>query len=191
MNMKGILFCCFVIGYGIAMSSCDGKRSLSNEKKYDSLFLGMYLGMEKKAFFDHCWELNRLKVFTNGPKSASIEYKLAKDLAQPVMMRFYPSFHNEKIFEMPVTFSYEAWAPWNKQYSSAILFDNMVPVFKKWYGEDFKVIEHPTMGTIYVKMDGKRRINLFIRDDQFVQAVFTDLKIEREIKNQERKDSIN
>jgi hypothetical protein len=90
---------------------------------------------------------------------------------------------------MPVTFSYEAWAPWNKQYSSEMLLGNMLNIFKKWYGEDFKKIDHPQMGTIFVKMDGKRRINLFVRDDQFVQAVFTDLKLERESKAEGKKES--
>jgi hypothetical protein len=55
-------------------------------------------------------------------------------------------------------------------------------LYKKWYGEEFKSLNHPTMGTIHYKMDGKRRINLFIRDDQFVEAVFTDLELEEERK---------
>lgn len=189
--MKGVLFFCCIVVYGILMSSCDGKETASQTKHYDSLFLGIYLGMERKDFYDHCWELNRLKVFTNGPNAASVEYKLAKELEQPVLMRFYPSFYKEKIVDMPVTFSYEAWAPWNKQYSSELLLPAMVSLFKKWYGDEFKIMEHPTMGTIYYKMDGKRRINLFIRDDQFVQAVFTDLKLEKERKNEQSENSAN
>ena len=120
-----------------------------------------------------------------------MEYKLAKELDQPVIMKFYPDFYNEKIIDMPVTFSYEAWAPWNKQYSSEILFPKMLLIFEKWYGKDFKMMEHATMGTLFYKMDGKRRINLFIRDDQFVQAVFTDLELERERKKELSKNSVN
>ena len=67
----------------------------------------------------------------------------------------------------------------------------MLVVFKRWYGEDFKVLEHKTMGTVYYKMDGKRRINLFKRDDQFVEAVFTDLEVEKSIKEQKEKVSQN
>jgi hypothetical protein len=182
-----IIFFFLALGFGMALLSCTGNRGERSDKKnYDSLFLGIYLGMDKKAFYDHCWELNRQKVFTHGPTNTSIEYKL-HDLQQPIMMRFYPSFYKDKVFEMPVTFSYEAWAPWNKEFSSHELFVNILPVFKKWYGEDFKAIEHPRMGTIYIKMDGTRRINLFIRDDQFVQAVFTDLKVEQEMKDEEKK----
>ena len=36
-------------------------------------------------------------------------------------------------------------------------------------------------------MDGKRRINLFKRDDQYVQAVFTDLRVEKQIKEEKEK----
>ena len=182
MNRK--IWFCFAVGCGIWMSSCDGKFSSKEEKNYDSLFLGMHLGMDKKAFYDHCWELNRLKVFTNGPKSASVEYKLTQELDEPVMMRFYPSFYKDKIVDMPVTFSYEGWSPWNKKFSSDSLLVKMLTVFKKWYGNDFEVIEHPRQGTVYAKIDGKRRINLFIRDDQFVQAVFTDMELDKERKKE-------
>ena len=178
----------FVTGLWLSMISCDGKKSKwssSGDKNYDSLFLGISLGMEKTDFYDHCWEYNRKKIFTHSPTNQAVEYVLAKEFDQPVMMRFYPTFYKDKIVEMPVTFSYQAWAPWNKQYGSDELFLKMLPVFKKWYGEDFKILEHPRMGRIYVKMDGKRRINLFIRDDQFVQAVFTDLELEKERKAEE------
>jgi hypothetical protein len=187
--MKGILFLCFAIGTCLLINSCDRNGSASSEKKYDSLFLGIYLGMDKKDFYDHCWELNRLKVFTNGPNAASVEYRLANELNHPVMMRFYPDFYKNKIVDMPVTFSYESWAPWNKQYHSKLLLPEMVQLFEGWYGGEFKVMEHPTQGTVYYRMDGKRRINLFIRDDQFVQAVFTDLELERERKKESLKSS--
>ena len=179
-----MIFYCFIVACGAMISSC-GKGSASSEKKYDSLFLGIHLGMERKAFYDHCWELNRLKVFSHGPTNTSVEYKLATELNEPVLMRFYPTFYKEKIVDMPVTFSYEAWAPWNKQFHSDALLVKILPLFKKWYGEEFKTLQHPTQGLVYYKMDGKRRINLFIRDDQFVQAVFTDLQLERERKEEE------
>jgi hypothetical protein len=31
-------------------------------------------------------------------------------------------------------------------------------------------------------MDGKRRINLFIKDEQYVQAIFTDMEVEERLK---------
>ena len=180
--MKKVLLCSIVsIAVMAAMISCSGSRK-ENESRYDSLFLGISLGMEKKAFYDHCWEYNKRKIFTHGPTNQNVEYKLVEGINSPVSMRFYPTFYKDKIFEMPVTFTYDSWAPWNRQYKSDTLLVNMLKVFKKWYGPGFKELDHNTMGTVYYKMDGKRRINLFIKDDQFVQAVFTDLKVEKELK---------
>lgn len=176
----------FLSSFIAGLISCTG-NSKKNLTKYDSLFLGISLGMDSKAFYDHCWEYNRRKIFTHGPTNQNVEYTLEDKVSSPISMRFYPSFHEGKIFEMPVTFTYQAWAPWNRQYHSDSLLVEMLSVFKRWYGEDFMELNHETMGKIYYRMDGKRRINLFIKDDQFVQAVFTDLKVEKELKEAFRK----
>lgn len=163
----------------VAMSSCNEVSNKGKKENYDSLFLGFNFGMDRKVFFEYCWEMNKQKKFVHGTGATSVQYNLIdEDLEQPVIMRFYPSFHEDKIYEMPVMFTYEAWAPWNKQYWSDILLEQMYTVFKKWYGDDFQVINHPVQGKVYAKFDGHRRINLFIRDDQFVQAVFTDMRVE-------------
>ena len=187
MYMRKNWYSVLVVLGAIVVVGCDGIRSKWGQdgKNYDSLFLGISLGMEKQAFYDHCWELNRLQVFTQGPKNQEVEYVLKDELNAPVMMRFYPSFFHDKIVDMPVLFTYESWAPWNKQYSSDTLFVNMLGVFEKWYGGGFKLLEHKTQGKVYYKFDGKRRINLFIRDDQFVQAVFTDMELDKERKKEE------
>jgi hypothetical protein len=170
----------------IVCQSCRDSKG-DTDTDFDSLFLGTYLGMEKREFFEHCWEMNRQKKFIHGPTNQSVEYQIANELDYPVMMRFYPSFHENRIYEMPVTFNYEGWAPWNKQFSSDTLLVEMLGVFKRWYGDDFKELEHDTMGKVYYKMDGKRRINLFRKDDQYVQAVFTDMKVEKQIKEEKEK----
>ena len=164
--------------------ACQKTQMAENHRNTDSLFLGVSLGMERQAFFDHCWEQNRKKLFIHGPSNQSVQYKLASELSEPVTMRFYPTFFEEKIFEMPVTFNYESWAPWNKRYQADTLLVEMVDLFKKWYGDDFKKLDHPVMGPVYYRIDGKRRINLFRKDDQYVQAVFTDLEVERKLKKE-------
>jgi hypothetical protein len=131
--------------------------------------------MQKKAFYDLCTEYNRKKLFTHGPTNQSVEYLLKNEAKSNVIMRFYPSFENEKIYEMPVTFTYEAWAPWNRQFQSDSLLNEMRSVFKKWYGDDFQVIDHKTMGKIYARIDGKRRINLFIK--LFLGDAYLDFRI--------------
>ncbi|MEO5600756.1 MAG: hypothetical protein ABIR06_07505 [Cyclobacteriaceae bacterium] len=183
--MKLVFLAIFFVALFFAFVSCDKtSKGSSDNKKTDSLFLGISLGMERNAFYDYCWEQNKKKFFTHGPTNQNVEYNLVNVLAEPVSMRFYPSFHKDKIFEMPVTFAYESWAPWNERFGADSLLTNLLPVFKKWYGDDFKELQHPTMGVIYYKIDGKRRINLFKKDDQFVQAVFTDLKVEKHLKEE-------
>jgi hypothetical protein len=181
--------CLLAITAIITLTECDGSKSADGDR-YDSLFLGIHLGMDRQAFYEHCAELNRQQVFTHGTTNTSVQFKLLNEADAPIMMDFYPDFYKDKIVDMPVTFSFEAWAPWNKEYSSDVLFPKMLSIFERWYGKDFKMLEHPTQGTVYYKMDGKRRINLFVRDDQFVQAVFTDLALDRERQN-EAKNSAN
>lgn len=181
----------FLMALLVAMSvfSCTEKssREKNGQENPDYLFLDLFFGMKRQEFFDYCWEMNKQKKFihgTGGSSNANVEYLLKDELPEPVIMRFYPNFHEDKIYEMPVLFTYSSWAPWNKQYWSDKLLEQMYGVFKKWYGDDFKVINHPRQGKIYAKMDGYRRINLFIRDEQYVQAVFTDMRVERKKKSQ-------
>ncbi len=185
MKLKGLIFGVLAIAWIFLSMGCNGLRS--KKQNYDSLFLGFSLGMEKKAFYDLCWEYNRKKMLTHGPTNQNVEYKLEGITKSSVNMRFYPTFEKDKIYEMPVTFTYEGWAPWNRQYQSDSLLQDMVGVFKKWYGDDFKTLDHATQGKIYYKFDGKRRINLFIKDDQFVQAVFTDMEVDEQLKEKEQK----
>lgn len=156
----------------------DGKASS------DSLFFGLYLGMPQKDFFDRCTELNKQQLITQGPGNTNVEYRYKAEFDSEVSMRFFPTLIENKIFEMPVTYSYVAWAPWNKQYWADSLLEKVLLKYKDWYGEDFKLINHPTQGKVYYKIDGKRRINLFVKDEQFVQAVFTDLKVEARLKKE-------
>jgi hypothetical protein len=163
---------------GLNFSDKDGTKS-------DSLFLGFYLGMPQKDFFDHCTELNSQQKITQGPGgTTSVEHKIIGTYGGDVSMRFYPTFIEKEIYEMPVTYTYESWAPWNKEYSSVALFPKILESYKSIYGDDFKVVNDQYQGKIYYKMDGKRRINLFIKDDQFVQAIFTDMKVEKRLKDE-------
>jgi hypothetical protein len=34
-------------------------KELASNKRYDSIFLGIYLGMTNKDFYQHCWDLNK------------------------------------------------------------------------------------------------------------------------------------
>ncbi|WP_296699657.1 hypothetical protein [Algoriphagus sp.] len=172
----------------IVIQSCDSSIFNSSEdylSESDSLFLGFYLGMPQKDFFDLCTELNKQEKITQGPGgSTNVEYRIVDEYDSEISMRFFPTFIDEKIYEMPVIYSYVAWAPWNRQYWAENLLPKVLEKYKLTYGDDFELLNHPTQGKVYYKIDGKRRINLFVKDEQFVQAVFTDLKVEKRLQEE-------
>ncbi|RPA67607.1 hypothetical protein EF405_14520 [Cyclobacteriaceae bacterium YHN15] len=177
------LFFVFFLIIQFSLVSCGQKKGKNSEN--DKLFLGFYLGMPQKDFFDHCTELNKQQLITQGPGgSTNVEHLIKNQFSSEVSMRFFPTFIDNKIFEMPVTYAFISWAPWNKQFWADQLLDEVLTEYKKTYGNDFKLLNHPTQGKVYYKIDGKRRINLFVKDEQFVQAVFTDLKVEKRLKEE-------
>lgn len=151
------------------------KHELESGRRFDSLFLGIYLGMPKKDFYMHCWELNRKGLIKQGSNNTTVEYRLKNDLKYPAIMDFYPTFIDNKISEMPVRFVYTGWAPWNKELSAGNLQIDVLNWYRKTYGGGFIKIRHPKKGTAYLKVDGNRRILIFARDDMYVWALFTDM----------------
>jgi len=160
------------------------KKELAKGTRSDSLFMGIYLGMTSKAFYGHCWDLNKKGVFTNGSNNTSVLYKIDKDLKYPASMNFYPDFYEDKIFSMWASFEYDAWAPWNKAQQSDSLLPDVLQVYKRWYpgGNDFITIANEKRGTIFVKVDGNRRITIGKFDDRMVKVDYSDLLIEQKLK---------
>ena len=156
------------------------EEELATGVREDSLFLGITFGMSPKDFFAHCWELNKQGVIREGTQNMSVMYEVSS-LEHPATMNFYPEFFEEKIYEMPVTYAYKAWAPWNKELFADSLQLDVLALYRQRYGDDFLTVEHPK-GAAYVKVDGNRRISIFKENDTNVKVVFTDLLAEREKK---------
>jgi len=155
------------------------KHELARGLRYDSLFLGLYFGMQEKEFYVHCWQLNHKGILRQGSSNTTAEYKLKDELRYPAQMDFYPKFSDGKIFEIPVSFSYEGWSPWNKKLSSENLQKEILRWYEKVYGKGFIRVEHRLNGTAYVKVDGNRRITIFKQDDLHVWVVFTDMLVKK------------
>ena len=151
------------------------KYELASGVRYDSLFLGLYLGMPEKEFYLHCWNLNHKGLIKQGESNTTAQFELKDELKYPATMDFYPKFIEGKIFEMPVSFKYKGWAPWNKTLSSDNLEKKVLKWYEKVYGDGFIKVKHPLHGIAYVKIDGNRRITIFKEDDLHVWTVFTDM----------------
>lgn len=158
-------------------------RELSSGVKNDSLFLGYYFGMSRDDFFSHSWDLNKQQKVKEGPNNATVEYEL-EDLPQPAVMNFYPQFHNGKIYRMPVSLTYKAWAPWNRELWADSLQQDVLRMFNEWYGSEFISRETDKGEKEYVSVDGNRKISVVTDGDQTVHVVFTDLSIEEEIRTE-------
>jgi hypothetical protein len=166
------------------------KQELAKGVRYDSLFLGLYLGMPEKDFYIHCWELNKKGLIKQGSNNTTVEYRMQDELKHPGIMNFYPSFVDGKIAEMPVKLTYAGWAPWNQKLSSDSLQLDVMQWIEKMYGNRFIKVDHPKRGSAYIKMDGNRRITIFRENDLNVWAVFSDMSVVKELFNQSRIDDI-
>jgi hypothetical protein len=157
------------------------KKELASGVRYDSLFMGLYLGMPEKEFYTRCWILNGEGIIKQSPRNMSVEYKIKDELKYPGTMDFYPEFVDGKIYEMPVRFIYNGWAPWNAKLSSDSLQLDVLEWFKKMYGPGFFDVKHSVRGTAFVKINGNRRISIFKEDDMYVWAVYTDMLVKKEV----------
>jgi hypothetical protein len=161
------------------------KKELSRGHRVDSLFLGMYLGMTPKKFYGYCWEMNKKGLFTDGLNNTAVMYHLDHELAYPAIMNFYPDFYKDKLYKMRAVFQYNGWAPWNKKLFADHLLPDVLQLYKKWYptGNPFITMHDPRRGTIYIKIDGNRRIIIGKSDDMQVKADYTDLLTAQQINN--------
>src|SRR5690606_3518994 len=151
-------------------------EELASGKEVKELFLGLELGMEKREFFKTCWELNKQGILTNGPSELLVEYQAKMPSGNPAKMRFYPQFEQNRIYLMPVEFSYDGWAPWNEDLKAERLREDVVKLFEEWYGPGFmEVTNEDKSQIVYVKIDGNRRIRIFKKHLSVVRAEISDL----------------
>ncbi len=157
-------------------------RELSSGERYDSLFLGMYLGMTSQDFYAHCWQLNKEGLIREGRANTSVYYEI-RDFQHQASMDFYPGFHEDRIIEMPCVFQYHAWAPWNKDLFSSVLIGDVLELMTKWFGAGFLTISNPSsrQEKAYVKVDGNRRISIYQVDEEKVKVDIIDLRLVREL----------
>ena len=153
-------------------------RELSGNERFDSLFFGLYLGMTSKEFYTHCWDLNKTGIIRQGASNTTVYYEIP-DFNSPAGMDFYPRFHEDKIIEMPLTFSYKAWSPWNRRLYADSLKIEVLNLMEEWYGNGFLEIKNPKNpgSSAFVKIDGNRRISIYNLDDSKVQVDISDLRL--------------
>jgi len=168
------------------------KKELGSNQRVDSIFFGIHFRMAQQRFFRHCWEMNKKGIFTDGNDlsgSMTVLYKLPNELKYPASMNFYPDFQDSAIWKMRVSFHYDGWMPWNKSLGADSLIKEVVGMYKKWHseGNSFMQIDDEKKGTVYVKVDGNRRITIKKHDDVAVKVEYVDMLVEKQIKGKNGK----
>ncbi len=148
------------------------KRELQRKVKKDSLIFGLKMGDTKRQFFKRCWELNRKGLVSQGPNNRSVQYRLPSEgLSQgnsPIVMLFYVTTDDHNLVDgMDMTFSYSAWAPWNRQLYADRLMPVVLDTLSHWFpGNPFIEVNSRTRGEIMVKVDANRQIQVYRSDNK-------------------------
>jgi hypothetical protein len=152
----------------------EGMASTETENE---VFLGLDLGIPRKAYFDKCTVLNQQKRITMGGGGNAVDYRLTEELPRPATLTFAPDFgdDNKSIKAMTVLFSYDDWSPWNKESHAPQLLQDLYRFLTAEYGKGFMVVPHEQLGSMLVQVKNNRRINAWVKDERFVQVRFTDL----------------
>lgn len=166
MNSSLKLVCFFILA--LALGACQEseyqrlvKAELASGVRHDSIMFGINFGDSSKEFYTKCWELNKEGMISHGPKNMNVQYTIRNPKGSDIAMMFYPAYDsNGGINKMDLEFSYIAWSPWNKQLQA----DQLLPVVKdtleRWYPGNRFVKMPLESDTIFVKIDGNRRISM-------------------------------
>ncbi len=149
----------------------------------DSLIFDMRMGQTKKEFFTACWELNRQKLISQGTGNTTARYITDRDSSgnntlKSKDMLFYGIFDDNDIMRgMKMTYSYTAWAPWNRDKQSDSLLRHLKEEYlQKYPGNDFIEIKiEDAEGPALVKIDGNRQILMYPKNKKDVVVKIEDL----------------
>ncbi len=145
-----------------------------------TLFFNYELGMSRQAFFDSSWALNRRGLVTQGPSNMNVQYDLTDQMPHEATMLYYPDFEDDRVVQMRIRISYDAWAPWNRHlWSDSLIFD-VRDLMEVWYGEGFltQQVSRPLIGSTneFIKIDANRQIRIQSDSDSEVLVKITDLR---------------
>lgn len=178
-NVKCLLACIVLSGCFQSDYTRLVRSELAKGIRNDSLLLGIRFGDTRDEFFGKCLDLNAQKIVTAGAGN-NVEFFFVDSLFHnkpaKLSLLFYPSFdQNEKIVNLKMEFSYPGWAPWNRDMQSDSLLPKTEKILTKWYGGNHFIRANVMGQKIPVKLDGNRRILLYIRDMRCVSVEVQDI----------------
>ncbi|MFT4568043.1 MAG: hypothetical protein ACI9FN_003011 [Saprospiraceae bacterium] len=151
-------------------------KEMSSGVVVDTLFHGIYFDMPAKDFYKHCWDMNKKGLLADGFGNSTAAFKLT-GMKADARFEFYPRFKDDKISAMPAFVHYNAWAPWNTEFSAIQLIEDIQEILVEWYGLKFYPIKAKSIfGKAYVGVKGNLKIVLYHNADNKVEIAYTDLR---------------
>ena len=150
--------------------------SVQYNTELDSVFFNLYFGMTRQAFYDTCWKLNKTGNFIQGGNNLSVQHEITSELGMPVYMHFYPNFSENRLYQMPVVYNYQAWAPWNRELYSDTLLLRIVQKMERDYHITFTEKKTTDGRPAFYNYTGPRKILATTQDEQFVKVMFENEK---------------
>lgn len=143
------------------------KSEMKKGVRYDSLLLGIKFGDTRNHFQGICFDLNKAGKISAGV-SGTIQYIITDSMTHlghpDIRLLFVPGFDKQdKIVNMDLKFSYLGWAPWNKQLHADSLAVMVRKIIIKWYGGNEFIMAKLSNEQIPVKLDGNRRMTMFVQ----------------------------
>lgn len=156
------------------------KKELSREVRMDSVIFDIKLGDTRNEFYGKCFDLNKAKLVTQGPGGSAVQYLFTDSIfnPKPTPMRilFTPSFDDKDVMkQISLEFSYVAWSPWNKEYQSSELINQVKDMMILWYKGNPFVLAKVNKQEIPVKVDGNRRMMVYVKDERNVVVEIQDI----------------
>lgn len=144
------------------------KAEMKKGIRYDSLLMGLKFGDTRNHFQGVCFDLNKAGKISAGV-SGTIQYIIKDSLTHlghpDIRLLFVPGFDKQdKIVNLDLKFTYTGWAPWNKSLQADSLAVVVQKIIMKWYGGNQFIIAKLNGEEIPVKVDGNRRMSLFIQE---------------------------
>ena len=186
MNWKFLKWLSSGLLLGLVLTGCQSdytkmvKSELAKGVRQDSVLLGIKLGNTRQEFYGKCYDLNKEHLIMPGAGGNAVQYEIMDSLfhKQPtkIILQFVPAFDNKDVItNIDMKLNYPGWASGNESYQSDSLKIKVMALLMKWYGGNEFVTAKVGEEEIPAKVDGNRRILIYVKDKQNVQVKVQDI----------------
>lgn len=169
--------------YGCSESPSEQYKAMEQKEiesgvRYDTLFKGLYFGMQHDVFRKYCYYMNTVKHdFKNeGANTSWLESNIA-EMSYPSAINFYPVFKEGVITEMNASIYYKDAVFKDGIFEKDSLLFDVLDLMRKWYGSEFIKIKSPDSFSqdVYVSVRGNRRVSVYPTLSSEVKVWMVDL----------------